>query len=315
MMGMDELVKLQLDNNIITKIQGLESLTKLRWLDLSFNMIEKIEGLDNLRLLEDLSLFSNRITKIEGLNNLEKLNVLSVGSNNIESLEDAVKYLHGLRNNLEVLKIIKNGFKEVGEKEYKGRIIAYLPQLKYLDYELIEAKEREKAETDYKTELEGTNLETEDTKDNSEQKEALKALEEAHIHFTQNMFDSCCKAFEEYDKIAGFQKFQEVWAYSDANIDESISNFQNLIKSKHREKKKIIAFCLEKMRKAERNAEVESISKIEEYKKKEKHIFRRIKAERDVDSGRPVNYNNYENELIQLIEILKGDLMDIEVAL
>ena len=90
-------------------------------------MIEKIEGLENLRLLEDLSLFSNRITRLEGLDNLEKLNVLSVGSNNIESLEDAVKYLHKLRNNLEVLKIIKNGFKEVGEKEYKGRIIAYLP--------------------------------------------------------------------------------------------------------------------------------------------------------------------------------------------
>lgn len=137
-------------------------------------MIEKIEGLDNLRLLEDLSLFSNRIVKLEGLDNLEKLNVLSVGSNQIESLEDAVKYLHKQRNNLEVLKIIKNGFKEVGEKEYKGRIIAYLPQLKYLDYELIETKEREKAEQDFKTELEGTNLESEEQKDNTEQKEALK---------------------------------------------------------------------------------------------------------------------------------------------
>lgn len=82
-----------------------------------------------------------------------------------------------------------------------------------------------------------------------------------------------------------------MWQYSEANIDESISNFQNLIKAKHRDKKKIIAFCLEKMKKAERSAEVESISKIEEYKKKEKHIFRRIKAERDADSGRPVNYN------------------------
>ena len=140
----------------------METLTKLRWLDLSFNMIEKIEGLENLRQLEDLSLFSNRITKLEGLDNLEKLNVLSVGSNNIESLEDAVKYLHSLRNNLEVLKIIKNSFKEVGEKEYKGRIIAYLPMLKYLDYELIEVKEREKAEQDYKTELESTQLENED---------------------------------------------------------------------------------------------------------------------------------------------------------
>ena len=131
---MEELTKLQLDNNIITRIQGLETLTKLRWLDLSFNMIEKIEGLETLRLLEDLSLFSNRIVVIEGLENLENLNVLSVGSNLIASLDESVRYLHKLRNNLEVLKINDNSFKETGEKEYKRRIIAYLKNLKYLDY-------------------------------------------------------------------------------------------------------------------------------------------------------------------------------------
>lgn len=44
--GMDNLTKLQLDNNIITKIKGLETLKQLKWLDLSFNSIETIEGLD-----------------------------------------------------------------------------------------------------------------------------------------------------------------------------------------------------------------------------------------------------------------------------
>ena len=122
---------------------------------------------------------------LEGLDNLESLNVLSVGSNEIQSLEDSVKYLHWLRNNLEVLKIIDNAFKETGEKDYKGKIIAYLKNLQYLDYELIEIKEREKADNDYKTELEGTVLENEETKgDNTEQKEQYKALEEAHIHHT-----------------------------------------------------------------------------------------------------------------------------------
>ncbi len=89
-------------------------------------MIEKIEGLDNLRLLEDLSLFSNRIVVLEGLDALENLNVLSIGSNLIASLDDSVKYLHKLRNNLEVLKINNNAFRESGEKEYKRRIIAYI---------------------------------------------------------------------------------------------------------------------------------------------------------------------------------------------
>ena len=36
------------------------------------------------------------------------------------------------------------------------------------------------------------------------------------------------------------------------------------------------------MKEAERNAEKESIGKIEVYKKKEKHTFRKIKAEREL---------------------------------
>lgn len=129
LMGIEKLTKLQLDNNIITKIQGLETLKELRWLDLSFNLIEKIEGLDQLVLLEDLSLFSNHIVKLEGLDTLENLNVLSVGSNYIVSLDESLRYLRSLKNNLEVLKINNNKFKETGDKEYKGRIIAYLSQL------------------------------------------------------------------------------------------------------------------------------------------------------------------------------------------
>ena len=183
--GMEQLTKLQLDNNIITCIQGLESLTQLRWLDLSFNLIEKIEGLENLKQLEDLALFSNNIEVLEGLDTLENLNVLSVGKNVMTNLDESVRYLHGLRNNLEVLKINGNKFRETGEKEYKGRIIAYLKNLKYLDYELIEAKEREKADSDYKAELETQTIDNEDNKDTTESKEAYKRLEEAHIHHTE----------------------------------------------------------------------------------------------------------------------------------
>ena len=224
--GIESLTKLQLDNNIITRIQGLDSLVQLKWLDLSFNLIEKIEGLENLRLLEDLSLFQNRITMLEGLDTLENLNVLSVGNNLILSLDDSVRYLHRLRNNLEVLKICGNSFKETGDKEYKRRIIAYLRPLKYLDYQLIDNEEREKALDDFKTELEGQQLENEDQKDNTEAKEAYKQLEEAHIHHTQNLFQTCCEAFDDYEKISGFRKYHEVWGYSEGQIDEFISQFQ-----------------------------------------------------------------------------------------
>lgn len=196
------------------------------------------------------------------------------------NLDESVRYLHGLRNNLEVLKINGNKFRETGEKEYKGRIIAYLKNLKYLDYELIEAKEREKADSDYKAELETQTIDNEDNKDNTETKEAYKQLEEAHIHHTQNLFEKCCKAFDEYDKISGFLKFHEVWMQSDGNIEENIQSFQGNVKAKHNEKKRIIRFCQEKMRDAEHNAEKESIRKIEEYKKQEKKAYREINKKR-----------------------------------
>ena len=38
-----DLTKLQLDNNIISKIEGLDHLVHLTWLDLSFNNIVKLD--------------------------------------------------------------------------------------------------------------------------------------------------------------------------------------------------------------------------------------------------------------------------------
>lgn len=228
-----------------------------------------------------------------------------------------MRYLHKQRNKLQVLKINGNRFKETSEKDYKLRIIAYLSSLKYLDYELIEAKEKSRADQEFKTELEGTNLENEEQKDSAESKEALTALAEAHIHHTQNMFVEACKAHDQYEVISAFLKFPEVLQNSEGVIDEIVTMFQNTIKAKQREKKKILFFCKEKMTHAERSAEKDSIVKIEDYKRKEKHIFRKIKAEQELskDSGRPVDYDSFENQLIELIFELKGALMDVEMAL
>uniref|UniRef100_A0A670JRR7 Dynein regulatory complex subunit 3 n=1 Tax=Podarcis muralis TaxID=64176 RepID=A0A670JRR7_PODMU len=82
------LTKLQLDNNIIEKIEALDTLVHLVWLDLSFNNIEVIEGLDALVKLQDLSLYNNRISKIENLDTLQELQVFSIGNNNIQTLEN-----------------------------------------------------------------------------------------------------------------------------------------------------------------------------------------------------------------------------------
>ena len=70
------------------------------------------------------------------------------------------------------------------------------------------------------------------------------------------------------------------------------------------------------MRLAERSAEKQSIQKIEAYKKEEKRVFRKIaEARREMENGPAVDYQPYETNLLDLILALKGDLLDIEMAL
>ena len=100
LLGMEKLVKLQLDNNIIMKIKGLETLVNLQWLDLSFNSIQAIENLEKCTKITDLSLYSNHIKTVSGLDNLKLLNVLSLGKNKLSNLDDTIQYLPKLKNNL-----------------------------------------------------------------------------------------------------------------------------------------------------------------------------------------------------------------------
>ena len=71
------------------------------------------------------------------------------------------------------------------------------------------------------------------------------------------------------------------------------------------------------MEQAERRAERDSITKIEEYKKAEKHISREIAYKRNEiqEEGGMVAYEEYEEKLLGLVINLKGDLLDIEMAL
>ncbi|XDV13822.1 hypothetical protein PO909_002148 [Leuciscus waleckii] len=135
------LTKLQLDNNVIERIEGLENLTNLIWLDLSFNNIEVIEGLDSLVKLEDLSLFNNRISVIENLDALQNLNILSIGNNSIAQL-DNVLYLRQFEN-LRTLNLAGNPICD--EEDFKIFVTAYLPDLVYLDYRLLDEQTRETA--------------------------------------------------------------------------------------------------------------------------------------------------------------------------
>lgn len=70
------------------------------------------------------------------------------------------------------------------------------------------------------------------------------------------------------------------------------------------------------MRSTERQAEKDSISKIDEYRKKEKHVFRNIEALRRFESDAPLpDYNEQEDKLLTAISVLSSELLEIEVKL
>uniref|UniRef100_A0A4W3IAT2 Dynein regulatory complex subunit 3 n=1 Tax=Callorhinchus milii TaxID=7868 RepID=A0A4W3IAT2_CALMI len=133
------LTKLQMDNNIIEKIEGLETLINLVWLDLSFNNIEIIEGLDGLINLEDLTLYNNRISHIENMDSLANLQIFSIGNNHLNQLEN-ILYLRRFQH-LRTLNLDGNSLCE--DERYKIYIAAYLPNLVYLDFRLIDKNIRE----------------------------------------------------------------------------------------------------------------------------------------------------------------------------
>ncbi|KAH9906290.1 protein phosphatases PP1 regulatory subunit sds22 [Xylariomycetidae sp. FL2044] len=114
------LQELDLYDNLISHVRGLEDLTKLTSLDLSFNKIKHIKHIDHLTELTDLFFVSNKISSIDGLDTLTNLRQLELGSNRIREIRnlDALK-------NLEELWLAKNKITEL-----KG--LGGLPKLRLL---------------------------------------------------------------------------------------------------------------------------------------------------------------------------------------
>lgn len=102
------LQELDLYDNLIPVIQGLDELASLTWLDLSFNKIKRIEKVNHLKQLTDLFFVSNKIREIENLEGLDKLRMLELGSNRIRELQN----LDSLKA-LEELYVAKNKIREL----------------------------------------------------------------------------------------------------------------------------------------------------------------------------------------------------------
>ncbi|EEH11319.1 phosphatase PP1 regulatory subunit sds22 [Histoplasma capsulatum G186AR] len=82
------LTDLDLYDNLITRIKGLDALTKLTNLDFSFNNIKHIKNISHLVHLKDLYFVQNRIQKIEGLDGLRALRNLELAANRIREIEN-----------------------------------------------------------------------------------------------------------------------------------------------------------------------------------------------------------------------------------
>lgn len=89
---------LDLYDNLISHIRGLEQLTKLTNLDLSFNKIKHIKHVNHLKDLRTLYFVANKIKEIENLDGLDKVTSLELGSNRIREIKnlDSMKSIEEL---------------------------------------------------------------------------------------------------------------------------------------------------------------------------------------------------------------------------
>lgn len=82
------LTDLDLYDNVISRIKGLEHLLKLTSLDLSFNKIKHVRRLDHLKELVNVYFVQNNIGRIDGLQGLTKLKNVEFGANRIREIEN-----------------------------------------------------------------------------------------------------------------------------------------------------------------------------------------------------------------------------------
>ncbi|MCJ1253693.1 hypothetical protein MMC24_001505 [Lignoscripta atroalba] len=80
--------ELDLYDNLISHIRGLDKLGCLKSLDLSFNKIKHIKNVNHLKGLKDLYFVQNRIQKVEGLDGLDQVRNLELAANRIREIEN-----------------------------------------------------------------------------------------------------------------------------------------------------------------------------------------------------------------------------------
>ncbi len=276
LIGFERLIKLCLDNNSIEDIINLSHLTSLKWLDLSFNKIRKIHGLDALIHLEDLSLYSNKISSVDGLEKLVKLQCLSLGNNRIDSMEQIIK-LRQLRN-LKMLTLSDNPI--CRESEYRMIVLAYVDNITYLDYALIDNNDRTIAKEQYHDEL----LDVEEKESVLKEKLLrdeqldiyLKKLIDAGILFAHTIFDDLFIDDNDVERLKHLPGIKEQIESFRSNFKIISEEYITLSLEKYDKRKKEIIEFEKSIKTIRTNDDYDSTQLIDNYNRSKKMISDQI---------------------------------------
>ncbi|KAI1360759.1 hypothetical protein F5Y08DRAFT_39080 [Xylaria arbuscula] len=182
------LEELDLYDNLISHMRGLDKLTKLTTLDLSFNKIKHVKNISSLTNLTDLYFVSNKISRIEGLDTLVNLRQVEFASNRIREIQnlDALK-------NLEELWLAKNKITEL-------RGLGGLPKLRLLSVQSNRI-------SDLSPLREVPQLEELYASHN-----ALETLEGIEGNPNLTILEISNNKIKSFQGLSGLKKLEEVWA-------------------------------------------------------------------------------------------------------
>jgi Leucine-rich repeat (LRR) protein len=157
------LLTLDLGDNELAAVEGLEGNALLEAVNLEDNRIWRIEGLAHLTHLRRLELGRNHITRLDGLAGLAHLSFLSVEDNNIQSLAPlaelaALAELYLSNNSIQSMKEVLqlralarlvimdlSGNGCCKEEQYRLYVVFQLKKLKVLDGAPVDVAEQAKA--------------------------------------------------------------------------------------------------------------------------------------------------------------------------
>ena len=139
---------LYLQENIITKIENLDSMTKLDTLNISKNFVSKIENLSHMKDLKTLIISNNNLTtaeSIEHVKDIPSLNALDVQQNKID--DDPEKLLSILEACPDLRVVYLKGNDIVKKiSHYRKTLISRCKMLKYLDDRPVFEDERKRCD-------------------------------------------------------------------------------------------------------------------------------------------------------------------------